>query len=138
MNDMKKADELWEEVTMDKLVPISKSELIKRGIGLYIGGKKPEDLGIFGLSKTVGTVLQDTDGQFIGLTVAEDIAFVGWRKGALVLYDIALYGAKLPYSGRTDQPSGYGIEGNRHFFLTRVSRRYFGRFSRSGAPKFCV
>ena len=43
---------------------------------LYIGGKKPEDLGIFGLSKTVGTVLQDTDGQFIGLTVAEDIAFV--------------------------------------------------------------
>lgn len=39
MNDMKKADELWEEVTMDKLVPISKSELIKRGIGLYIGGK---------------------------------------------------------------------------------------------------
>lgn len=39
MNDMKKADELWEEVTMDKLVPISKSELIKRVIGLYIGGK---------------------------------------------------------------------------------------------------
>ena len=39
MNDMKKADELWEEVTMDKLVPKSKSELIKRGIGLYIGGK---------------------------------------------------------------------------------------------------
>ena len=39
MDDMKKADELWEEVTMDKLVPISKSELIKRGIGLYIGGK---------------------------------------------------------------------------------------------------
>lgn len=39
MNDMKKADELWEEVTMDKLVPVSKSELIKRGIGLYIGGK---------------------------------------------------------------------------------------------------
>ena len=39
MDDMKKADELWEEVTMDKLVPISKGELIKRGIGLYIGGK---------------------------------------------------------------------------------------------------
>ncbi|MBR5944397.1 MAG: ABC transporter ATP-binding protein, partial [Lachnospiraceae bacterium] len=33
-------------------------------------------LGIFGLSKIVGTVLQDTDGQFVGLTVAEDIAFV--------------------------------------------------------------
>lgn len=42
---------------------------------LKIAGKNPADLGIFGLSKIVGTVLQDTDGQFIGLTVAEDIAF---------------------------------------------------------------
>ena len=43
---------------------------------LRIKGKDPKELGIFGLSKFVGTVLQDTDGQFIGLTVAEDIAFV--------------------------------------------------------------
>ncbi len=43
---------------------------------LRIQGKDPKKLGIFGLSKIVGTVLQDTDGQFIGLTVAEDIAFV--------------------------------------------------------------
>ena len=43
---------------------------------LEINGKDPAKLGIFGLSKMVGTVLQDTDGQFIGLTVAEDIAFV--------------------------------------------------------------
>lgn len=42
---------------------------------LTIGGKNAWDLGIFGLSKIVGTVLQDSDGQFIGLTVAEDIAF---------------------------------------------------------------
>jgi len=42
---------------------------------LRINGKNPADLGLFGLSKMVGTVLQDTDGQFIGLTVAEDIAF---------------------------------------------------------------
>ncbi len=42
---------------------------------LTIGGKNAFDLGIFGLSKMVGTVLQDSDGQFIGLTVAEDIAF---------------------------------------------------------------
>ncbi len=35
----------------------------------------PEKEGIFSMSKHVGTVLQDTDGQFIGLTVAEDIAF---------------------------------------------------------------
>ena len=40
-----------------------------------IGGRKPKDLGIFGLSNIVGTVLQDTDGQFVGLTVAEDVAF---------------------------------------------------------------
>lgn len=42
---------------------------------LTIHGQNPDKLGIFGLSKIVGTVLQDTDGQFIGLTVAEDIAF---------------------------------------------------------------
>ena len=42
---------------------------------LTIGGKNALDLGLFGLSKIVGTVLQDSDGQFIGLTVAEDIAF---------------------------------------------------------------
>ena len=42
---------------------------------LTIKGKDPKKEGIFGMSKMVGTVLQDTDGQFIGLTVAEDIAF---------------------------------------------------------------
>ena len=42
---------------------------------LTIKGQDPNKLGIFGLSKIVGTVLQDMDGQFIGLTVAEDIAF---------------------------------------------------------------
>lgn len=42
---------------------------------LTIGGKNALELDLFGLSKMVGTVLQDSDGQFIGLTVAEDIAF---------------------------------------------------------------
>lgn len=42
---------------------------------LKIKGKETGELGIFGISHTVGTVLQDPDGQFIGLTVAEDIAF---------------------------------------------------------------
>ena len=42
---------------------------------LTIGGQDALKLGLFGLSKIVGTVLQDSDGQFIGLTVAEDIAF---------------------------------------------------------------
>ena len=38
-------------------------------------GKETKELSLFEISKTVGTVLQDSDGQFIGLTVAEDIAF---------------------------------------------------------------
>ena len=42
---------------------------------LTIGGRESRELGIFEISRTVGTVLQDTDGQFVGLTVAEDIAF---------------------------------------------------------------
>lgn len=42
---------------------------------LTVCGKDALKLGLFGLSKMVGTVLQDSDGQFIGLTVAEDIAF---------------------------------------------------------------
>ena len=42
---------------------------------LSVNGLDPARMGIFGMSKTVGTVLQDTDGQFIGLTVAEDVAF---------------------------------------------------------------
>ena len=42
---------------------------------LTVKGEDAIKQGLFGLSKTVGTVLQDSDGQFIGLTVAEDIAF---------------------------------------------------------------
>ncbi len=42
---------------------------------LRVDGQKPSELGVFGMSQIVGTVLQDTDGQFIALTVAEDLAF---------------------------------------------------------------
>ena len=42
---------------------------------LKIAGKKTRNLSLFDISKHVGTVLQDTDAQFVGLTVAEDIAF---------------------------------------------------------------
>ena len=42
---------------------------------LTVCGQDALKLDLFGLSKMVGTVLQDSDGQFIGLTVAEDIAF---------------------------------------------------------------
>ena len=38
-------------------------------------GKETKKMSLFEISQTVGTVLQDSDGQFIGLTVAEDIAF---------------------------------------------------------------
>ncbi|MFY9214593.1 MAG: DUF3744 domain-containing protein, partial [Tissierellaceae bacterium] len=42
---------------------------------LKVKGLETSELDIFNLSKIVGTVLQDSDGQFVGLTVAEDIAF---------------------------------------------------------------
>ena len=42
---------------------------------LKVCGKETEDMDIFSLSKHVGTVLQDSDGQFVGLSVGEDIAF---------------------------------------------------------------
>jgi energy-coupling factor transport system ATP-binding protein len=42
---------------------------------LKIKGQETKDLDIFQLSKILGTVLQDSDGQFVGLTVGEDIAF---------------------------------------------------------------
>ncbi len=42
---------------------------------LRVCGEDPAEQGVFGMSKKVGTVLQDTDGQFIGMSVAEDIAF---------------------------------------------------------------
>lgn len=42
---------------------------------LFINGENINTKDIFELSKIVGTVLQDPDSQFIGLTVGEDIAF---------------------------------------------------------------
>ena len=58
---------------LNGLVPFSyKGEVLG---SLKICGEDAKNLDIFSLSKKVGTVLQDPDGQFIGLTVAEDIAF---------------------------------------------------------------
>ncbi|WP_367369646.1 ABC transporter ATP-binding protein [Pediococcus parvulus] len=42
---------------------------------IFINGESVTDQTIFDLSLRVGTVLQDPDTQFVGLTVAEDIAF---------------------------------------------------------------
>ncbi|MCR2822927.1 ABC transporter ATP-binding protein [Lederbergia panacisoli] len=58
---------------LNGLIPFSyKGEITG---SLNIMGQETKNLDIFSLSKMVGTVLQDPDGQFIGLTVAEDIAF---------------------------------------------------------------
>ncbi|MBR5309544.1 MAG: ABC transporter ATP-binding protein [Oscillospiraceae bacterium] len=40
-----------------------------------VNGRETKNLSIFELSKEVGTVLQDSDAQFVGLSVGEDIAF---------------------------------------------------------------
>ncbi|MGN8648171.1 ABC transporter ATP-binding protein [Gracilibacillus sp. HCP3S3_G5_1] len=58
---------------LNGLVPFSYKGEIKGE--LLINGSSTKDLDIFTISKMVGTVLQDTDGQFIGLNVGEDIAF---------------------------------------------------------------
>lgn len=42
---------------------------------LKVCGEETKNSTIFKLSKHVGTVLQDSDGQFVGLSVGEDIAF---------------------------------------------------------------
>ena len=42
---------------------------------LWVAGVETKLNSLFNLSKIVGTVLQDSDGQFVGLTAAEDIAF---------------------------------------------------------------
>ncbi len=40
-----------------------------------IGGRETGEQSLFDISHTVGTVLQDSDAQFVGMTVAEDLAF---------------------------------------------------------------
>ena len=55
------------------LIPFSYTGEIEGS--LQICGMETKNASIFQLSKLVGTVLQDTDSQFIGMTVAEDIAF---------------------------------------------------------------
>ena len=42
---------------------------------LKINGRESQEMNIFELSKQVGTVLQDSDAQFVGLSTGEDIAF---------------------------------------------------------------
>ena len=58
---------------LNGLIPFSYKGEMKGS--LKINGQATCNLDIFTLSKMVGTVLQDSDGQFVGLTVGEDIAF---------------------------------------------------------------
>lgn len=55
------------------LIPFSYRGEMKGSV--KVAGLETREGNLFELSKKVGTVLQDSDGQFIGLTVGEDIAF---------------------------------------------------------------
>lgn len=55
------------------LIPFSYRGEIKGS--LKINGEESSSMSISRISNTVGTVLQDSDAQFIGMTVLEDIAF---------------------------------------------------------------
>ncbi len=58
---------------MNGLIPFSyKGEMTG---SLLINGKESREMSIFDISHIVGTVLQDSDAQFVGMTVAEDLAF---------------------------------------------------------------
>jgi len=58
---------------LNGLIPFSYNGEVEGS--LTINGIVAEDSGIFELSKIIGTVMQDSDAQFVGLSVAEDIAF---------------------------------------------------------------
>lgn len=55
------------------LIPFSYEGTITGSV--EVNGKETKGGSIYSLSKEVGTVLQDSDAQFVGLSVAEDIAF---------------------------------------------------------------
>ena len=58
---------------LNGLIPYSYQGKMKGS--LIVDGVDTSKSSIFELSTHIGTVLQDPDGQFVGLTVAEDIAF---------------------------------------------------------------
>ncbi|MGL6154333.1 MAG: ABC transporter ATP-binding protein [Cetobacterium sp.] len=59
---------------LNGIVPFSKDGGFKGT--LEIKGIFPYETSIFEISKHIGTVLQDQDGQFVGLSVGEDVAFL--------------------------------------------------------------
>ncbi len=64
---------------LNGLIPFSyKGEITGE---LTVAGIETQKSNIFNLSKKIGTVLQDSDGQFVGLSVGEDIAFALENEG---------------------------------------------------------
>lgn len=59
---------------LNGIIPFSKEGGFKGQ--LFINGMEPYKYDIFEISKNIGTVLQDQDGQFIGLSVGEDVSFI--------------------------------------------------------------
>ncbi len=58
---------------LNGLIPFSYKGEMKGSLRIH--GVEAHEQNIFKRSKLIGTVLQDSDGQFVGLTVGEDIAF---------------------------------------------------------------
>ncbi|MGL4253301.1 MAG: ABC transporter ATP-binding protein [Fusobacteriaceae bacterium] len=59
---------------LNGLIPFSKKGIVEGE--LKIDGILTKNSSVFELSKKVGTILQDQDCQFVGLSVGEDVAFI--------------------------------------------------------------
>ena len=76
---------------LNGIVPFSKSGGFQGE--LFINGLEPYETNIFEISKVVGTVLQDQDGQFVGLSVGEDISFID--ENNMVSHDAMLNNTRM-------------------------------------------
>jgi len=91
-----------------------------------VAGMETKNASIFALSKVVGTVLQDSDAQFVGLSVGEDIAFalenqsvprkemlpkVEWAAGVVGMSDFLMH---VPYELSGGQKQKVALAGVLH------------------------
>jgi len=91
-----------------------------------VAGMETKDASIFALSRVVGTVLQDSDAQFVGLSVGEDIAFalenqsmprnemlpkVEWAAGVVGMSDFLMH---VPYELSGGQKQKVALAGVLH------------------------
>ena len=63
-------------------------------------GKETRKLNLFKIARSVGTVLQDSDSQFVGMTVAEDIAFALENDNKLLILKTKKYYEQKVYLTR--------------------------------------